>query len=389
MLHAFQGGSDGATPVSGLIADPNGNLYGTTLDGGTGSNCEAKRSGCGTVYKVAPNGTETVLYSFKAGSDGDAPYGGVVLDKAGNLYGTTFYGGTTRDVPHRSCGNHGCGVVFKLTPDGTETILHAFRVESGGRYPNAGLIADASGNLYGETMHGANYNGSICVEFGCGTVFEIKPDGTETTLYAFQGGTDGADPYGGVTADAAGNLYGVTRLGGMPGCFGPDGCGAVYKVTPEGEESVLHAFQGNTDGVFPIGGLIMDSAGNLYGTTSNGGQSNAGTVFKITADGTETVLYSFQGSVDGGYPDAALIIDNQGNLYGATDAGGDPRCDHSGCGTVFEVTPEGNETVLYAFPKRGRGEAPQAQLLQMNGLFYGTTTSGGKAKDGVVFELKK
>lgn len=385
VLHAFQGGSDGATPVSGLIADPDGNLYGTTADGGTGSNCGAKRSSCGTVFKIASNGTETVLHSFTGGSDGDGPVGGVVMDKAGNLYGTTWYGGTTHDVPHRSCGGHGCGVVFKLAPDGTETILHAFRAGSGGWYPNGGLTADASGNLYGETMDGGKYNNSICAQFGCGTVFEIQPDGSKITLYAFQGGTDGASPLDGVTADAAGNLYGVTSLGGAPGC----GCGTVYKVTPQGAESALYAFQGGLDGVSPNSGLIVDNAGNLYGTTSYGGQFGAGTVFKITPDGTEILLYSFQGTADGASPAAALIMDDQENLYGTTIGGGDPHCDHYGCGTVFGVTPEGKETVLYAFPKKGRGEGPHAQLLRMNGNFYGTTTYGGKSNDGVVFELKK
>jgi uncharacterized repeat protein (TIGR03803 family) len=254
--------------------DKKGNLLGTTPYGGA--------SAGGTVFKVVPKGRETVLYSFAIGSDGNAPLAGLIKDKAGNLYGTTYEGGDT------SCYNgYGCGTVFKLTPDGTETVLYAFQGGSDGAVPQASLIMDEAGNLYGTTVRGGNI--SDCDRYGCGTVFKLAPDGTETALHAFAGGpNDGANPVGDLIADKKGNLYGTTAEGGRAG---GDGAGIAFKLVPDGTETVLYSFCAQTDctdGGNPLAGLIKDKAGNLYGTGQLGGNSsncdghNCGVVFEIT-----------------------------------------------------------------------------------------------------------
>ncbi len=317
VLYSFAGGSDGAGPLAGLIADSAGNLYGTTAKGG-GAGCGGH--GCGTVFKLTPDGTETVLYSFAGGNDGISPVAGLITDSAGNLYGTTQLGGK----------NH-FGTVFKLAPDGTETVLYRFCFQgdpcTDGGSPYAGLIKDKAGNLYGTTAEGGTYSG--------GTVFRLAPDGSETVLYSFARGSDGAYPKAGLIADSAGNLYGTTASGGGTGCGGY-GCGTVFKLAPEGTETVLYAFTGN-DGAYPEAGVITDSAGNFYGTTQQGGTNDNGTVFKLAPDGTETVLYSFAGGSDGSLPFAGLIADKKGHLYGTTSEGGSTRCYGFGCGTVFKL----------------------------------------------------
>ncbi|HEY5046665.1 MAG TPA: choice-of-anchor tandem repeat GloVer-containing protein [Rhizomicrobium sp.] len=380
VIHTFQGGSDGASPYGGLVADKAGNLYGTTGAGG-GSGCQG--IGCGTVFKIAADGTETVLYAFQGGSDGDGPSGSLLRDKAGNFYGETSGGG-----------NAGWGTVFKLAPDGTETVLYAFQGGSDGRSPDGSLLADKNGNLYGTTDEGGNYNGSACSEFGCGTVFKLQPNGNKITLYAFQGGSDGEGPNSELVMDASGNLYGTTGSGGSCSVTSY-GCGTVFKIAPDGTETVLYVFQGGTtDGEEPEAGLIADSAGNLYGTTFLGGTHktcNCGIVFRVSPSGSETVLYSFQGGSDGENPDAGLIMDKAANFYGTTSYGGTSRC-HIGCGTVFKLAPDGTETVFYAF-KGGRdapgGVNPVAPLLHRGGLLYGTTPIGGANNVGVVFSVKK
>jgi uncharacterized repeat protein (TIGR03803 family) len=300
VLHAFGGGSDGGYPVGNLIFGKGGDLYGTTS--GTGG------SNAGTVFRLTPNGKkETVLYSFGAGSDGAYPYGGLVADEKGNLYGTTILGG------------NGYGVVFKLTPKGKETVLYTFTGGSDGSEPYAGLIMDAKGNLYGTTSAGgdANVNG--------GVVFKLTPRGKETVLHTFTGNPDGAAPFDGLIQDAAGNFYGTTEYAGAAGA------GVVFKMTPAGHETVLYTFNGGSDGAEPLGGLLEDESGNLYGTTSAGGTSGAGAVFKLPPGGQETVLHSFTGS-DGASPYAGVIMDKKGNLYGTTYVGAD------GAGAVFKVT---------------------------------------------------
>lgn len=368
ILHAFQGGSDGAYPDSSLIADAGGNFYGVTGGGGTG----CQKGNCGTVFKLAADNTETVLYAFKGGSDGAYPGAGLIEDGASNFYGTTVSGGTAN-----------LGTVFELAANGTETVLHAFQGGTDGAGPN-GLIEDGAGNFYGTTGEGGSG--------GMGTVFEIPAGGSEKVLYAFQGGSDGSAPGAGVIRDSNGNLYGTTiEGGGGTGCDdGNLGCGVVYKIAPDDTETVLYAFQGGVDGSFPTAGLIEDGAGNFYGTTSGGGPDDQGTVFELSPGGTETVLYAFKGGSDGSSPEAGLIMDKKGNLYGTTYYGGN-ACKGSGCGTVFEVSAKGNEKVLYAYPaSRSRGRYPDAALLLgPHGNLYGTTLEGGKANYGVVFELKK
>jgi uncharacterized repeat protein (TIGR03803 family) len=287
-LYTFGGGTDGAFPEAGLIADASGALYGTTGIGGTPC---ASHVSCGTVFKLTPPGatggpwTETVLNSF-TGVDGWAPGAGLIADASGALYGTTRLGGFGSGGPGGGFGTC-CGTVFKLTPPGvtggpwTETVLHAFGGD--GTTPEAGLIADASGALYGTTAQDG--------------VFKLTPPGatggpwTETVLYSFIGGGDGAAPVAGLIADASGALYGTTQAGGGTGCAGGLGCGTVFKLTPPTTtggtwtESVLYSFTGGTDGANPVAGLIADTSGALYGTTEGGG-SGGGTVFKLTLPAT-------------------------------------------------------------------------------------------------------
>ncbi|MGH9205494.1 MAG: choice-of-anchor tandem repeat GloVer-containing protein, partial [Acidimicrobiales bacterium] len=261
------------------IADSSGNLYGTTFQGGVVGGC-TDGLGCGTVFRLSPGGTETVLHAFTFSSEGYGPNGPLIADSSGNLYGTTY-----------SDGASGNGVVFKLTPGGTYTVLHTFTGGSDGANPAGDLIADSSGNLYG-TTRGGGASGSGCGGFGCGTVFKLSPGGTLTVLYSFTGGSDGEGPVGNLIADSKGNLYGTTLLGGGPGCgqFGL-GCGVVFKLSPSGTETVLHIFTGGSDGGAPFAGLIADSSGNLYGTTFQGGALTAcngvgcGVVFKLAGAG--------------------------------------------------------------------------------------------------------
>jgi uncharacterized repeat protein (TIGR03803 family) len=299
ILHTFTGGgTDGSDPYAGVIMDQAGNLYGTTVGGGDSITSE------GTVYKIDPEDNETLLHSFDGGSDGAFVYAGVVMDGAGNLYGTTSMGGTDSK-----------GIVYKLAADGTEKVLHTFTGGSDGGEPFAGLILDKKGNLYGTTFYcGANDDG---------VVFELAPGGKETVLYSFKGGSGGANPYAGsLIADTAGNFYGMTYAGGAKGD------GAVYELKLDGTETVLHSFAGGSDGAAPFAGLIIDSAGNLYGTTQSGGMtcngmgSGCGTVFKLAPDGTETVLHAFKGGLDGIEPSCTLFADGAGNLYGTTIYGG-------------------------------------------------------------------
>lgn len=375
IVYAFQGGTDGAFPVAGLIVDKDGNFYGTTERGGSGGNG-------GTVFKLTVGGTETVLHVFRPHIRGARPVGSVILDKRGNLYGTTSEGGSC------SISRHGCGTVFQLSPDGIEALLYSFQGGSDGAEPVAGLIAGNAGNLFGTASE------RPC----CGTVFELAPDGSETVLHAFLGGSDGAIPFAGLIADTAGNLYGTTFTGGGTGCG--SGCGTVFKLAPDGTETILHSFAGGNDGTNPWSAVIIDKAGNLYGTTSLGGTGcsggGCGVVFRVAPDGTEDVLYSFAGGKDGAGPEAGLISDNAGNLYGTTTTGGAACSINSfGCGTVFKLTPDGHETVLHAFEGGTDGAYPESELVADGaGNLYGTTAAGGVSGCtgdgcGTVFSLRR
>ena len=374
VLHRFKY-SDGSLPSSELIADGNGNVYGTTQRGGD------PQCSCGTVFKLAPDGTESVLHTFAGGSDGGYPFGGLLMDGSGNLFGTTsgYFGSV--------------GTVFEIATDGTETILHVFKNAADGRFPFSTLIADKSGNLYGTTELGG---GTGCGGDGCGTVFKVASSGTETVFYAFQGAPDGAFPVGGLVLDNNGNLVGTTYSGGAVGgancSIDPHGCGTVFQITPAGTETVVYNFHGGSDGIAPRGTLLADKSGNLYGTTEYGGSCNSnsicGTVFKLAPDGTETVLYRFLGGNDGASPYAGVIADKSGNLYGTTYVGGGGCEDIYGCGTVFKLAADGTETVLQNFVLLRHGKSPGGALLKDKGILYGTTVSGGYYKNGVVFAVR-
>jgi uncharacterized repeat protein (TIGR03803 family) len=284
--------------------------------------------------RAAQAQTYTVLHRFKGSpTDGAQPVSGLIRDSAGNLYGTTSVGGP-------STGATNAGVVFKLDKTG-ETVLHSFTGGADGASPTAGVIQDSAGNLYGTTRYGGS--SSRC-SYGCGVVFKLDTTGTETVLYSFTGGADGDAPNAGVIRDSAGNFHGTTYTGGIVTHSCSSGCGVVFKLDTTGTETVVHRFGGPTDGANPTAGLIGDSAGNLYGTTYNGGASGAGVVFKLDTTGTATVLYNFTGKADGGNP-SGVIRDSAGNLYGTTSAGGivNQTCTF-GCGVVFKLDTTGTET---------------------------------------------
>ena len=380
-LHRFTGGKDGGNPSGGVIFDQVGNLYSTTQYGGSGS---------GTVFELTPNQdgswTESVLYSF-TGSDGSWPRGSLIFDQAGNLYGTTFFGGAT-----------GCGTVFELTPnpDGgwTESVLDSFR-GSDGCNPIAGVILDAEGSLYGTTLNGRGGADRS------GTVFKLTPnsDGswTEQVLHRFSGKDGWYLDDGNLVFDAAGNLYGTAALGGNIRSVCTSGCGTVFRLSPNQDgswtEQVLHRFSGK-DGATPESTLIFDKSGNLYGTTRDGGAHGVGVAFELVpnADGTwkEKVLHQFTGGKDGARLYEGVIFDQAGNLYGTTVIGGNlSACGGGGCGVVFKLAPNSNggwnETVLHTFMDHP-GAGPWAEMIfDAAGNLYGTTA--GDSTNGSVFEI--
>ncbi|HTT84696.1 MAG TPA: choice-of-anchor tandem repeat GloVer-containing protein [Rhizomicrobium sp.] len=379
VLYSFcsqQDCADGSGPEGGVIADSAGNLYGTTSVGGA--------NGGGSVFEIAPDGTYSVLYSFCSRSscaDGENPSGSLTMDGSGNLYGATTFGGT-----------RGAGVVFELAANGTETVLYTFCLKNtcrNGANPASGVIIDGSGDLYGTTTDGGN---------GSGTVFRLAASGGEKVLYKFRAGNDGFSPSS-LVMDDAGNLYGTAQGGG------PNGAGDVFEVTPNGAYKQLYDFciqPDCADGANPLAGLILDGSGNLYGTTSDGGTYGLGTVFKLAADGSETVLYSFcsRGDCsDGAYPAANLTMDGSGNLYGTTQYGDGRDCydidNGSSCGAVFRLAPNGTETALYSFCSKAAcadGAQPEGNLiLDSSGNLYGTTYIGGTGHCvdgcGTIFKL--
>jgi uncharacterized repeat protein (TIGR03803 family) len=356
VLFSFNGRTDGYGPMAGLLADKAGNLYGTTLGAGSG--------GCGTVFKLAPDGTFTVLHNFAAGADGDGPVAGLVSDAAGNLYGTTESGG----------GPIGGGIVFKVTPDGTETVLHSFGGKGDGSFPQGGLVL-VNGNLYGTTFYGGRA--------GRGIVFQVTPDGNETVIYSF---LKAGNPWASLIADQAGNLYGTAYDDGA------HYLGAIFEVSPTEQGKfrgrVLRSFtRQHNDGGNPRGTLALDKAGNLYGTSSFFGANGVGNIFKLAPDRQLTVLYSF--TVGNGYaPYGGVIADAAGNLYGTTSAGG-----AGGVGAIYEVAPDGAETVLHSFTGGGDGGVPMGSLItddaDQQGYLYGTTSEGGTNGAGSVFRIRK
>jgi uncharacterized repeat protein (TIGR03803 family) len=367
VLHTFKG-SDGLSPASRLVRDPDGNLYGTTEAGGAG---KCKPLGCGTVFKLDKNGKQIWLHSFN-GKNGSDPMTGLLRDEAGDLYGTTVYGGQSNNI----CGQSGCGVVFKLDAMGSEGVLHRFQGGTDGWETEALLIENHAGDLYGTTLLGGEHN--------YGTVFKLDKSGRETILHSFDD-TDGYEPFSGVIADAAGNLFGTTAGGGTYGY------GTVFEIDTAGTASVLYDFSLGSDGAIPVSALIRDSAGNLYGTTEEGGNLNCaggsgcGVVFELSptsgGDWTEKVLYTFcsaSNCTDGAEPlSGPLLRDSGGNLYGTTYRGG-INCNGDGCGIVFELDATGRETVLHTFTGGVDGASPWAGLIMdTSGTLYGTAQLGG------------
>ena len=397
VLYDFQGGTDGTGPQGKLIADMGGALYGTTSEGG-GTGCGGL--GCGTVFKLTPSGsgyTESILYAFNGGTDGQAPMAGLLADTNGVLYGTTSSGGSA-----------GAGTIYELKPSGstyTESVIYNFGSYSGdGADPGFGaLVTDSSGALYGTTRAG----GSAACTYGCGTVFKLAPQGsswTESVIYAFQYGSDSAYPAAGLLKE------GNTFFGTTEGVCCPSGA-VVFSLTAirTGYRfRTLYTFRGVPDGDQPVGGVVTDGSGALYGTTAYGGNSaprcgtdlGCGTVFKLSPSGsnyTESILYRFKynptgpGLWDGAFPDSGVVVDSTGAVYGTTNQGGSNmgHCGDGGfsgsCGTIFKLTPSGSSYIETRFAFDGvNGRSPFGSLLRVNNSLFGTT-EGATFAFGTVF----
>jgi uncharacterized repeat protein (TIGR03803 family) len=378
VLHTFHG-NDGVGPIGQLVRDTAGNLYGVAAIGGMGKcQSDGQRIGCGTAFKMNKSGKMVWVHSFN-GSNGNEPQAGLLRDTTGNLYGTTVDGGKTNN---HICST-GCGLVFKLDKAGQkETVLHKFTGTPDGYSPASLLADDSAGNLYGVTDIGGTG--------GVGTLFKIDTAGHESILYNFTGGSDGCFPEDGVVLDSVGNLYGVASQGGDSFCN--SGLGVVFEIDTSGNETVLHTFAGG-DGAYPDSVLLFDSQGNLYGTTEGGGSGSAcnyeggcGTIFELSpqGDGTwsETVLYdfcSFSGCIDGLTPGGDLVRDKAGNFYGTADGGTNRNCNRQGCGVAFRLDTTGKETVLHSFTGGSDGAFPWLNAMDATGNLYGAALQGGDA----------
>lgn len=404
ILYSFKGGADGGSPHSGLAHDKFGNLYGTTSKGGAGM-CFGL--GCGTVFELVRDGgnwTKRTLHTFDGGVGGGVPVGTLAIDARGNLYGVTEQGGTG---PCDSVLGGGCGVVYRLSPksDGSWgfSVLYSFSHPGSlddGEYPDAGVVLDKAGNLYGTVEFGGSF---VC---DCGMVYRLTPTQsgpwTETVLYSFvgisQGGSDVSFPTGPVTLDAKGNIFGTGSGGGDVLCN--LGCGGVFVLVPHTgggyDEHVLHIFEGGSDGNQPETGVILDASGNLFGTTEAGGggtgcangDQGCGTVFELEASGgayQTNILFRFNGR-NGYAPFGELILDD-GNLYGTTEGGG-----AANAGLGFRLSPvagQWRETGFYSFGSGTDGAAPVSPLIGNTKVgFFGTTAQGGTADWGTVFQFK-
>jgi uncharacterized repeat protein (TIGR03803 family) len=382
VVYNFTGGNDGGNPAAQLIFDSAGNMYGTSVVGGL--------YGCGTVFQLSFSGSQwnqTVLFDFDCYATGKNPYGGVILDSAGNLYGTTVAGGSGGD-----CTGDGCGVVYQLAKSGdtwNETVLYSFTGGDDGFGPGSALVMDKAGNLYGAAPDGGAYQEGVVYQLALN-----NGQWMQTVIHAFTGGDDGAvGSLGPLLLDASGGLNGVTELGGKYSA------GVAFRLSRAGNTwnySTLYAFQGLPDAGFPYGGLIADSRGRLYGATYFGGTGGLGSVFELASGATgtvltrwkESVLYSFQGGDDASFPTSTLVFDAAGNLYGTSSSGGVPSCD---CGTVFKLTPRPggwDESVLHSFGGATDGLYPTYGLTSDgNGHYFGVTPAGGLYRQGVVYQI--
>jgi uncharacterized repeat protein (TIGR03803 family) len=350
-LYSFTAASDGNGPFASVFQDPAGNLYGTTVYGGD-LNCFAP-AGCGVVYKVSPDGTETVLHSF-SGPDGQWPFTPVIRDSKGNIYGAIYNGGVNY-----------YGAVFKIDTAGKETALYNFTGGSYGCYPFQGLVRDEAGNLYGTTA-GCGYG-----ELGYGTIFKVDKAGNFTLLHTFTRETsDGGNPhYGHLTMDKSGNLYGVTLWGGAYDE------GVLYKLSKNGTFTLLHSFAGGaSDGCNPCGSVVQDETGNLYGTTSGCDSNNYGNIWKVSQKAKETILHSFAGGrSDGCGLQTGVTRDSKGNLYGTT-----AWCGAHNAGTLYQLSAKGKLTLLHSFRKGSDGANPWSEVLRTTkGTLFGVTYDGG------------
>ncbi len=371
-IYSFAGSTDGEYTDTELVRDSAGNLYGTSVQGGT--------YGGGTVFQVTPAGVHTVLYNFTGGTDGGEPYKGVTLDAKGNLYGTAVTGGGG------SC-EGGCGVVFKLTNSGgvwTQSVIHAFGGGNDGSGPGSPVTLDRYGNVYGTTPTGG--------ALGVGVVYQLTPGTTGWKfhlVHTFTGGADGEGGSAGRLLIARGSLYGACTTGGG------NGFGTVYQITPTQGKwtfTTLYAFKDTPDGALPYGSLVYDNAGNLYGTTYYAGANDFGSVYKLTNNNgtwTESVIYSFKGGTDGASPISSLVSDAAGNLYGTTSDGGAASCS---CGVIYKMTRgaggQWKESVVYSFPgSPDPGFAYNGMIGDGAGNFYGATVHGGTNNDGAIYEF--
>jgi uncharacterized repeat protein (TIGR03803 family) len=386
VLYSFPGSGSLSNPSfpNGIIRDASGNFYGTTQEGGATDQ--------GSVYELSPiaggGWQETTLYSFTDRSDGAYPASALAMDATGNLYGESGSGPSSP----------GSGVIFELSPSGGGgwhfTTIYAFRSSIDGGGPVGGVVLDSAGNLYGTTT----YFGSALKQ---GTVFKLSPVSGGgwhfKLLHTF--GADGGTPYSALVLDSAGNLYGTATRGGVPGCYLNLGCGVVYQLSPSisgaWHYTVLHAFDG-TDGATPVAAVTFDTAGNLYGTTTAGGAHNLGTVFKLsplTGGGwQESILHSFTGGADGSDPNGGLIFDSLGNIYGTSYVGADATtCYSPGCGVVLKFSPVSGggwtATVLHTFTGPDGARPASALIFDPSGNLYGTTYIGGANFAGTIFEI--
>jgi uncharacterized repeat protein (TIGR03803 family) len=370
-------GTNGAAPLYGsLLRGIDGNVYGTTYEGGVSKNCNYRGGGCGTVFRITPRGKITTFYNFCSQSDcadGANPLAGLAQIADGTLYGTASDGGTS-----------GSGTVFKITPRGKLTTIYTFCIQgppcSDGGDPLGGLMQAKDGNFYGTTQIGGRYSS--------GTVFRVTPQGKLTMLHSFGSNGDGSEPMGTLIQSTDGNFYGTTSTGGDNSACTQTPCGTVFKMTPKGELTTLYTFCRQTncsDGASPWAGLLQATDGNFYGTTSAGGNSNQGTIFKITSTGELTRLYTFcrgANCSDGYEPISPLIQATDRSLYSTTYGGG-----KFGFGTVFKITLSGKLTTLHSFTSTGGGGIYAGLLESTNGTLYGTTGAGGADGDGTVFKL--
>jgi uncharacterized repeat protein (TIGR03803 family) len=366
-LYRFTNGLDGANPIAGLVLGTNGNLFGVAETGGvigwggpigSGSRIVAGTLGWGTVFTVTPGGAFTPLCEFPGETEGANPGAGLIQATNGLLYGITERGGSNDD-----------GTVFQMSMDGTVTTLYSFTAGNDGAVPAAALVQGNDGSFYG-TTYGAGLSNA-------GSIFKITPAGALTTLHTFTNGTDGGRPLAAMIQGTNGNFYGTTTSGG-----GKNGSGTVFQITPAGTLTTLHTFTNGNDGGSPTAALVQGADGSFYGAAQTGGTNDNGTIFKISTSGVFSTLYLFKGGVDGANPSATLTLGNDGNFYGVCSYGGT-----TGNGNVFKITPAGVPTTLYSFTGTNDGGDPEAPLvLASDGKLYGTTLFAAAAY-GTIFQI--